>query len=46
MGDINQAVRILVTESWTTANNGTLNGWIHPDGSKSTHSTEIELSTD
>ena len=46
MGDIDQAVRIRVDESWTTDNGGTLNGWIHPDGSKSTHSTEIELSTD
>ena len=46
MGDIDQAVRIRVDESWITDNGGTLNGWIHPDGSKSTHSTEIELSTD
>ena len=46
MGDIDQAVRIRVDESWITDNGGTLTGWIHPDGSKSTHSTEIELSTD
>ena len=45
-GDVDEAVRISYTESWTTHNNGTLNGWIHPDGTKSTHTTETELSTD
>ena len=45
-GDIDQAVRISLSESWSTHNGGTLNGWIHPDGSKSTHTTQTELSTD
>ena len=45
-GDVDQAVRISYTESWSTHNNGTLNGWIHSDGTKSTHTTETELSTD
>ena len=45
-GEVDEAVRISYTESWTTHNNGTLNGWIHPDGTKSTHTTETELSTD
>ena len=45
-GDVDQAVRIRVSEAWTTHNNGTLNGWIHPDGTKSNHTTETELSTD
>ena len=45
-GSVDQAVRVLVTESWTTNNNGTLNGWIHSDGTKSTHTTQSELETD
>ena len=45
-GEVDQAVRVLVTESWTTNNNGTLNGWIHSDGTKSTHTTQSELETD
>ena len=45
-GEVGQAVRVLVEESWTTENNGTLNGWIHADGTKSTHTTESELETD
>ena len=45
-GEVDQAVRILVTESWTTDNDGTLNGWIHSDGTKSTHTTQSELETD
>ena len=45
-GQVDQAVRIHVTEAWTTHNNGTLNGWIHPDGTKSTHETNAELETD
>jgi len=40
-GNVDEAVRISLSESWTTHNNGTLNGWIHPDGSKSTHTTEL-----
>jgi len=45
-GNVDEAVRISLSESWTTHNNGTLNGWIHPDGSKSTHTTELELAND
>ena len=45
-GQIDQAVRIKVEESWITANNGTLSGWIHADGTKSNHTTETELATD
>ena len=45
-GEVGQAVRVLVEESWTTHNNGTLNGWIHADGTKSTHTTQSELETD
>ena len=45
-GQVDQAVRIKVTETWTTHNNGTLNGWIHPDGIKSNHETNTELETD
>ena len=45
-GSVDEAVRIKLTESWTTANGGTLNGWLHPDGTKSAHTTETELSTD
>ena len=45
-GEVDQAVRVLVEESWTTENNGTLNGWIHADGTKSTHTTQSELETD
>ena len=45
-GNVDEAVRIRLNESWKTANNGTLNGWIHADGSKSTHTTNDELTTD
>ncbi len=45
-GQVDQAVRVRLTEEWKTYKNGTLNGWIHPDGTKSTHTTETELSTD
>ena len=46
-GEVDQAVRISLTEAWTPSNsNSTLNGWIHTDGTKSTHSTESELATD
>ena len=45
-GQIDQAVRIKVEDIWTTDNNGTLNGWIHSDGTKSNHTTEQELETD
>ena len=45
-GSVDQAVRISLTESWKTNNNGTLNGWMHPDGTKSDHESEAELSTD
>ena len=45
-GEVGQAVRVLVEESWNTHNNGTLNGWIHSDGTKSTHTTQSELETD
>ena len=45
-GQIDQAVRIKVEDVWTTDNDGTLNGWIHSDGTKSNHTTEQELETD
>ena len=45
-GSVDEAVRVSISENWKTHNNGTLSGWIHPDGTKSTHSTETELSTD
>ena len=45
-GEVDQAVRLSYTESWTTHNNGTLNGWIHANGTKSTHESASELSTD
>ena len=45
-GEVDQAVRVLVTESWTTHNSGSLNGWIHSDGTKSTHESASELETD
>ena len=45
-GQVDQAVRVLVTESWTTHNSGSLNGWIHADGTKSNHTTQSELETD
>ena len=45
-GNVDEAVRIRLTENWKTANNGTLNGWIHTDGTKSTHVSENELATD
>ena len=46
-GNVDEAVRISLTESWTPQNSGsTLNGWIHADGTKSTHTTESELAND
>ena len=45
-GNVDEAVRIRLNESWKTSNNGTLNGWIHADGTKSTHTTNDELTTD
>ena len=45
-GEVDQAVRIHVTETWTTHNDGTLNGWIHSDGTKSNHTTSEELAND
>ena len=45
-GQVDQAVRVLVTESWTTHNSGSLNGWIHADGTKSDHESASELETD
>ena len=45
-GQVDQAVRIHVSEAWTTHNDGTLNGWIHTDGTKSNHTTETELAND
>ena len=39
-GNVDEAVRISFTEGWTPANSGsTLNGWIHADGTKSTHTS-------
>jgi len=46
-GEVDEAVRISFTESWTPNKAGsTLSGWIHPDGSKSNHTTQTELETD
>jgi len=45
-GEVDQAVRISYTEKWLDSNNNELNGWIHEDGSKSSHTTEEELSND
>ena len=45
-GNVDQAVRIKITEKWLDSNNNELNGWIHEDGTKSNHTTEDELSTD
>ena len=46
-GNVDEAVRIFFTEGWTPANSGsTLNGCIHEDGTKSTHTTQSELETD
>ena len=46
-GSIDQAIRISYTESWTPNKSGeTLSGWIHPDGTKSNHTTASELETD
>ena len=46
-GEVDEAVRISFEESWTPYNtSSTLNGWIHQDGSKSSHTTESELATD
>ena len=45
-GNVDEAVRISLSESWTTANNGTLNGWITENGNKSSHLPENEPSTD
>ena len=45
-GEVDQAVRIKLTENWKTANNGTLNGWIHIDGTKSTHESANDIAND
>ena len=46
-GEVDEAVRISFEESWTPYNtSATLNGWIHQDGSKSSHTTESELAND
>ena len=46
-GEIDQAVRIKLTESWIPFNsNSTLNGWIHQDGTKSTHTSNEDLEND
>ena len=46
-GEVDQAVRIKLTEEWTPYNSSsTLNGWIHEDGTKSSHSIEEELDND
>ena len=45
-GEVDQAVRISYTEKWISTNNNELNGWIHEDGTKSNHKTELELNTD
>ena len=46
-GNVDEAVRISFTEGWTPANSGsTLNGWIHADGTKSTHTSSEELAND
>ena len=46
-GEVDEAVRISFTEGWTPYNtSSTLNGWIHQDGSKSSHTTESELAND
>ena len=45
-GNVDEAVRISLSESWTTANHGTLNGWITSSGTKSSHLPENEPSTD
>ena len=45
-GNVAEAVRISLSESWTTANHGTLNGWITSTGTKSSHLPENEPSTD
>ena len=45
-GNVDEAVRISLSENWKTANNGTLNGWITINGNKSSHLEENEPSTD
>ena len=46
-GEVDQAVRIKLTESWIPFNsNSTLNGWIHQDGTKSTHTSNEDLEND
>ena len=46
-GEVDQAVRIKLTESWIPNNsNSTLNGWIHADGTKSTHTSNEDLEND
>ena len=45
-GNVDEAVRISLSESWVTANHGTLNGWITINGNKSSHLPENEPSTD
>ena len=41
-GNVDEAVRISLSESWTTANHNTLNGWITSSGTKSSHLPENE----
>ena len=45
-GNVDEAVRISLSENWTTANHNTLNGWITSSGTKSSHLPENEPSTD
>ena len=45
-GNVDEAVRISLSENWKTANNGTLNGWITENGNKSSHLESNEPSTD
>ena len=45
-GNVDEAVRISLSENWTTANHNTLNGWITESGNKSSHLPENEPSTD
>jgi len=45
-GNVDEAVRISLSENWTTAHNNTLNGWITENGNKSSHLPENEPSND
>ena len=46
-GQVDEAVRISLSETWTPNKTGsTLNGWIHQDGTKSTHESASELEND